>query len=333
MGRPKDRNEYRLQLAESFAHVLEEKGLEWKQEWEGVSPRNGITEVNYRGCNAFNLSLVSMMKGYDDPRWVTMVQIMDKDGKYHPGEKWHLKKGSKATYVEYWFPYDIKNKVSITWDKYKDEIDKGRSENEFRVNARYTGVFNACEIEGMPEISAYANTDISADELISKLSAEMGVPILNDGGDRAFYSPLDDKIHLPAMEVFHSEYAYNATTLHELSHSTGHERRLNRPLINSFGTDGYAYEELVAEMSSCFMGINLKTEMTSEHMENHKAYVKSWIAAIKNKPDILIKVIKDAQDVANYMDFKAGLISEKEYSKLVDSTKVITKVKELDRER
>jgi len=48
-----------------------------------------------------------MSKGYTDPRWVTMHQIMDPDKKYHPNEKWHLKKGSKATYVEYWYPYDV----------------------------------------------------------------------------------------------------------------------------------------------------------------------------------------------------------------------------------
>ena len=70
------------ELAESFAHVLEEKGLDWKKEWRGSgggAPFNGITKANYRGCNSFWLSLVSMMKGYDDPRWVTMVQIMDKE--------------------------------------------------------------------------------------------------------------------------------------------------------------------------------------------------------------------------------------------------------------
>lgn len=113
MSRPKNKDEYRAELADTFAHVLEEKGLEWQKEWRGSggsAPQNGITKACYRGCNAFWLSLISMMKGYDDPRWVTMVQIMDQDGKYHPKQNWHLKKGSKATYVEYWYPYDLKDK-------------------------------------------------------------------------------------------------------------------------------------------------------------------------------------------------------------------------------
>ena len=101
MAKPKSKDEYRAELAETFANVLEEHGLQWRKEWRGSggdAPHNGITKANYRGCNAFWLSLISMLKGYTDPRWVTMVQIMDNDGKYHPKEKWHLKAGSKATY-------------------------------------------------------------------------------------------------------------------------------------------------------------------------------------------------------------------------------------------
>ena len=133
MSRPKNKDEYRQEMAEAFAQVLEEKGLEWRKEWTGSggsAPHNGITKACYRGSNAFWLSLVAMMKGYSDPRWVTMVQIMDKDSKYHPKEKWHLKAGSKATYVEYWYPFDLKDKKALTWDQYKQEIQSGRRAGE-----------------------------------------------------------------------------------------------------------------------------------------------------------------------------------------------------------
>ena len=75
MGRPKNKEEYRAELAETFANVLEEKGLSWRKEWNGKgggAPHNGVTKANYRGCNAFWLSLIAMSKGYTDPRWVTM---------------------------------------------------------------------------------------------------------------------------------------------------------------------------------------------------------------------------------------------------------------------
>lgn len=335
MSRPKDKNEFRAEMAEAFVHVLEDKGLEWKKEWRGLggtAPQNGITKANYRGCNAFWLSLVAMMKGYSDPRWVTMLQIMDKDGKYHPKQKWHLKKGSKATYVEYWYPYDLAEQKALTWDQYKACLKDGRDEKEFKLSTRYTAVFNACDVEGMPEQDIIINPDVSQDELITKLSESMGVEILPDGGDQAYYSPSQDKIHLPTPESFISEYAYNSTALHELSHSTGHPSRLNRPQGAFFGTNQYAYEELVAEMCSCFMSAELQTEMSAAHIDNHRAYVRSWIQAISEKPDTLVRAIKDAQDAANYMDYQAGLITEKEYEKLRGSV-VEIKQKERSLER
>ena len=335
MSRPKNREEYRNEMAEAFTHVLEEKGLDWKKEWSGKggsAPQNGITKACYRGSNAFWLSLVSMMKGYDDPRWVTMVQIMDNKGTYHPKEQWHLKAGSKATYVEYWYPWDIKNKQALTWDQYKLELKNGRKEDEFRLSTRYTAVFNARDVEGMPEIPTVENHNISADEIITRLSDGMGVEILTDGGDQAYYSLSQDKIHLPTPSSFHSEYAFNATALHELSHSTGHPSRLNRNQSGFFGTPEYAYEELVAEMCSCFMGADLQTEATPEHIENHKAYVQSWIQSIREKPETLIKAIKEAQEAANYMDWKAGVIDDKEYQKAAGSVMEI-KIKEKERER
>ena len=274
MAKPKNKDEYRAELAETFANVLEEHGLQWRKEWRGTggdAPHNGITKANYRGCNAFWLSLISMLKGYTDPRWVTMVQIMDNDGKYHPKEKWHLKAGSKATYVEYWYPYDIENKKALTWEQYKHEIANGRNTSEFRLSTKYTAVFNAHDIEGMPELPTFEESDITQDELIAKLSEGMEVEILTDGGDRAYYSPSQDKIHLPSPGSFTSEYAFNATALHELSHATGHPSRLDRDMGGFFGSSQYAYEELVAEMCSCFMGVNLDQTASPDHINNHTA--------------------------------------------------------------
>ncbi len=335
MARPKNKDEYRAELADAFAHVLEERGLEWRKEWTGSgggAPHNGITKACYRGTNAFWLSLVSMLKGYSDPRWVTMVQIMDNGGKYHPKQKWHLKAGSKATYVEYWYPYDVKNKKALTWEQYRDEVANGRKDTEFALSTKYTAVFNASEVEGMPEIQIPETPDVSQDELIGRLCAGMGVQIFLDGGDRAYYSPSQDNIHLPTPESFTSEYAFNATALHELSHSTGHPDRLNRDMAGFFGSAEYAYEELVAEMCSCFMGVNLSAEATPDHIDNHKAYVQSWIQAIRDKPETLVKAIKDAQAAASFMDWKAGLITDMEYAKCVGSVMEV-KPKTRDRER
>lgn len=317
MSRPKNKDEYRADLAEAFAHILEEKGLEWKKEWHGSSsaPYNGITKAHYRGINAFYLSLVAMSRGYTDPRWVTMVQIMDRDGKYHPKENWHLQEGSKAVYVEYWYPYDPKDKKALTWEQYGEELRAGRSPEDFFLRTKYTAVFNGQNVDGMPELEKLPEKAIKPDQIVGTLSRNMGVPISYDGGDRAYYSPLSDSIHLPPPGAFENDYAFNATALHELAHSTGHISRLNRSQIGAFGSAAYAYEELVAEMSSCFMGAGLTVQPTEQHINNHKAYVQSWVQAVRNRPETLVKAIKDAQTAANYMDWKSELITEAEYLK------------------
>ena len=330
MPRPKNKDEYRAELAETFAHILEEQGLNWKKEWHGQginAPYNAVTKAHYRGINAFWLSLVSMAKGYTDPRWVTMVQIMDNDGKYHPKESWHLKKGSKAAYVEYWYPYDLKEKKAVTWKQYKDALKDGRTEAEFKLSSRYYAVFNAQNVEGMPPLEVKQVQSVPIDQLVQTLSQNMGVPVFTDGGDRAYYSPGRDEIHLPKPESFFSEYAFNSTALHELAHSTGHASRLNRDLSGGFGSQAYAYEELVAEMCSAFMSADLAAEATQEHIENHKAYVQSWIQAIREKPETLVKAIKDAQEAAAYMDSQAELIPEEENRKVVESAMEISEEK------
>ena len=143
---------------------------------------------------------------------------------------------------------------------------------------------------------------------------------------------MQDKIHLPTPGSFQSEYAFNATALHELSHSTGHPNRLNRPQGALFGTPQYAYEELVAEMCSCFMGVDLDVTATPQHLDNHKAYVQAWIQSIRDKPETLIRAIKDAQAAATYMDYKAGLITDMEYERACGSVLEV-KQKERGRER
>ncbi len=321
--RPKNKDEHREKLAEMFVNLLEEDGLKWKsglKNFRALGHHNGVTKSNYKGLNVFTLWITSVMKGYDDTRWVTMNQIMDKQNKYHPNEKWHLKKGTKATYVEYWYPYDLENKKALGWDEYKKELTNGRKQEDFTLRTKYTGVFNASCVEGMPQLKKLEAGEQNVAEIISKLSENMNVPITFDSTRTPCYVPSADKIYIPHKESYEAEYEFNSTALHELAHATGHSSRLDRNIENSFSTKDYAYEELVAEMSACFMSIDIEQEQTVEHINNHKAYVGSWVKKIKDEPEVLVKAVKDAQNCAKYMDFKAGLITEQEYNGITNST-------------
>lgn len=161
--------------------------------------------------------------------------------------------------------------------------------------------------------------------MINTLSSNMGVDIVHDGGDRAFYRQKEDKIHLPDSGVFFTEYAYHSTALHELAHSTGHPSRLDRNLNGGFGSEDYAYEELIAEITSCFMSAELEIPQLDEDLNNHKAYVQSWVSAIREKPESLVKAIVEAEKTAAYMEYKAELIPEVEYREVIDSMTEINK--------
>lgn len=98
-----------------------------------------------------------------------------------------------------------------------------------------------------------------------------------------------------------------------MSHATGAEHRLNRSQNGRFGTEPYAYEELVAEISSCFLASELPMEQTEGHLQNHKAYVQNWIQGIKEQPEALFHAVKEAEQAVAYLEYHGGLMPREEY--------------------
>ena len=293
------------QLAEQFLHILEEEKLDWKKEWSGLSgrPYNPVSKTVYHGSNYFSLLLTSMAKGYQDPRWCTFAQIKE--------QGWTLKAGKgQSAKIEFWYPYDREQKKAISWQEFREA--GGQINDRYQLFSRAYSVYNGDMIVGIPKLEVTQN-EIQPVELVDTISGSMGVSNSYHKSDQAFYRPVEDRIYLPYRQQFHSEYAYASTALHELSHATGSEHRLNRKQGGEFGTEPYAYEELVAEISSCFLSSELPMGQTEEHLQNHKAYVQSWIQGIKEQPDALFRAVKDAEQAAVYLEYHGGLITLEEY--------------------
>lgn len=293
------------QLAEQFLHILEEEKLDWRKEWSGIPerPYNPISKTVYHGSNYFSLLLTSMVKGYQDPRWCTFAQIKE--------QGWTLKAGKgQSAKIEFWYPYDREQKKSISWQEFREV--GGQINDRYQLYSRAYSVYNGDMIIEIPKLEVRQN-EIQPVELVDTISRNMGVPISYHQTERAFYRPVEDRIYLPYRQQFDSEYAYASTALHELSHATGAEHRLNRKQGGEFGTEPYAYEELVAEISSCFLSSELPMGQTEEHLKNHKAYVQSWIQGIKEQPEALFRAVKDAEQAAAYLEYHGGLITLEEY--------------------
>lgn len=295
----KNKKTFREEIAEDFVKSLEEDNLVWIKGWNGGTgaPLNFARDEEYKGINKLYLKKVEIENDFNDNRWLTFKEIVDND--------YHLKKGSRGYKVEYFIPYDEKNKKWITWDEYKEKVNK----KECKIKPKYHTVFNASQIEGIEKLERkYELNEIEKEEVIEKISKGMGVDIVEkEGNDDAYYVIFIDEIVIPQRGQFKSREHYTATVLHELSHATGSENRLNRDMNNKFGSKKYGFEELIAEISSSFMGEYIRDSLNEDVLSNHKAYVKSWIKNIKEDKNFLFKAIKEADKASDYMIEKGEL--------------------------
>jgi antirestriction protein ArdC len=274
-------------VTERIIKMVEEKGhLPWQRPWK----RNKAFPCNidrpkesYKGINFWIL----LCQDYKSPYWLTFNQIKK-------GKGW-IKKGEKGTYIVFW--------------KFLEGKEKDGSPNGKRIPfLRYYLVWNLEQLdryEGkIPEADTKtAPLDFSPIDACEMVLDEMPQSrnMIKHGKNRAAYFPFSDHIEIPNKEDFNSVEEYYSTLFHELAHSTGHESRVNRKdaFGGGFGREKYSKEELVAEISTCFLchmvGIADKT------VDNSAAYLGAWLKKLKNDPKLLITAASAAQKATDYI--------------------------------
>lgn len=303
-------NKMREEMKEAFIKALKEDQIPWHCDWIRMGrPENAVTGKQYRGVNSVWLSYTQDRKGYQDPRWCTFKQAQN--------EGWKVRKGEKGARVEFWSLYDTETKQKISGDKVtelREQLGDGFYGRVKPISSVYT-VFNAEQIEGIPERMAERVQSLLPEELLAEkrdvLLKNMGLSF-KEGGNEAFYQPQNDQITMPEMERFRSVYGYMSTFLHEAGHATGHESRLDRNIKNSFGTPDYAREELRAEIASAFTAQELGLPGTDAAFTNHKAYIQDWIMVLEKEPGELFAAIRDAEGIADYLMEKGEFAREEE---------------------
>lgn len=295
----KQQSKVREMMIKQFLESLKKNQIPWQKGWDDYcTPFNPVSHTKYKGINSFWLMVVAHELKFDDPRWVTFKQAQSKG--------WAIKKGSKGTLVEFWAPYDTVDKKIVNNNDIKDLIAKyGKEDALARIfyMARSYKVFNGSQVEGIPEFEK-KEYNLSTKELLEIRDTMLGNMDVkfDEGGNMACYIPALDKIEMPAMSAFHSDYSYMATFLHESAHATSHSKRLNRPISGTYGSMDYAKEELRAEIASAFTSAEtgIKYEQNSA-MENHTAYIQNWINVLENEPKELFYAIKDAEKISDYL--------------------------------
>lgn len=289
-------SEYRKAVTERLIGMLESGTAPWQKPWDaGIAAMNRPHNFNgrpYHGVNALMLWCTAIDKGYEDPRWLTFKQVNKLGG--------HVNKGEKAQIVEYW-----------QWEKEVENPETGEKEKVPLEHPKVyrAAVFNADQCTGLPKLRRQAQQWSPVERAENIISAN-GVPVTHNTDGSAFYSPGGDYICLPPRESFATVDAYYSTLLHEVGHSTGHPTRLNREFGGPFGSEGYAREELRAELASTFLCGELGIATTGSD-EQHAAYVKSWVSALKNDYNEIFRAAADAEKICNYLYER-----EKEYLQL-----------------
>lgn len=293
--RPDSRESFADKVAAQIIEKLEAGTAPWQVPWtpgsqEGVLPYNATTGQRYKGIN----SIILMMQGHVDPRWLTYKQA--------EGVGVQVRRGEKGVTCQKW-----------TFDAARAERDDSgnivRDSKGEAIKTRYPlssprmtlfTVFNASQTEGMPPLEKNAQTDLtwSPREQAQALLNASGATIEHHDQGGAFYRPSTDSIHLPVKERFPTADGYYVTALHELGHWTGHESRLKRDLSNAFGSPEYAKEELRAEIASMMLGQALDI---GHDPGQHVAYVDHWVAILKKDPQEIFRASADAEKIHRHL--------------------------------
>jgi len=277
-----------------------EKGVRpWVRPWNAEHPAGRITRPlrhngkPYSGINVLSLWASAMAQNFAAPIWMTFKQASELDA--------HIRKGEKGSLVVY--------ADSIT-RKETDEKTGGEIDREIPFLKGYT-VFNVEQIEGLPEVY-YAKAAPTLDpvariEHAEKFFGALGANIRH-GGNRAFYSIAADAIQMPPFESFQNADSYYATLAHECTHWTGSKTRLDRDFGgHRFGSEGYAVEELVAELGAAFLCADL--ELALEPREDHASYIATWLKVLAADNRAVFTTAAHAQRAAEFINSRATEIA------------------------
>lgn len=271
-------------LLQTFIAMIEAGVPPWRQPWangaSGSLPLRADGQP-FSGTNCWILAAIGASAGRASPYWFTFKQALGIDAP--------VRKGERGQHV-------ILCKVRA--------VDAAGDDGELETRAlKYLKtyvVFNGDQLESLPEpfrgapaIDEGLRSSLR-DEVLDAIPAEIVI-----GGERAYYSRLTDRIHLPTPEAFVSADEFQSTKSHEMAHWAGGPSRLNREFGKRFGDQAYAFEELIAEIAAAQLGLHLRTP--PQTLASHASYLAGWAAMLKARPGALIEASCHAQRAVDFL--------------------------------
>lgn len=345
-GKRKNKSDEILKkFADMMVKIIETaKANNWKKGWMGVNgsvqglPQN-ISGRTYSGGNSFFLMFNTAEQGYKTPVYMTFLQAKDQNLQVKPGEK-------SVPVFKWGLSIKDEDGNKISEEVYNTMSKEERSKLVVRPFPRVFSVFNIDQTNleevnkkkydaivarfKVPEQEVKDTDGMYVNEALDRMfetKAWYAKIQYDKPSEQAFYRPSTDTIVLPMKsqfklgqtpeEVYRDGMEYYSTALHEMAHSTGHEDRLDRS-FGQHGTDNYAHEELIAEMTSALVGSTMGFDR--KILENNANYLSGWLNRLKGKPetistimtdvgkasDMIIDKIDEQRIALNQMPLKAG---------------------------
>ncbi|GAF83736.1 unnamed protein product [marine sediment metagenome] len=270
-------------VTDRIVQALEAGTVPWQKSWAGTAglARNLKSGKVYRGVNAWLTNLMP----FESPFWLTYKQSQAIGG--------NVRKGEKSTPLVFWKQWETKDKR--TGDDIKLPV------------LRFYSAFNVEQCDGLgdkvPQPEPPRNPDftpIERCEAVADTYLKHG-PRLEIAGTQPSYSPTIDQVTMPSPTRFNTGEDYYNVLFHELTHSTGHQSRLNRKTVTEsqlFGGYNYGCEELVAEMGAAFLSAECRVDALSIQ-ENQSAYIAGWLRTIKRDSKLVVTAAAQAQKAAD----------------------------------
>ena len=260
--------------------------LPWQKPWRGGRagmPKNLLSQKEYRGVNVMMLSC----SGYESPYFLTYKQAQEVGG--------HVNKDERGT--------------TIIKALYRE--DEATDKSKYIGLKTYT-VFNSSQctlpetltklIPTTPSIPEHERIDL-AEAIVEKMPDRPTITHCQPEREKvAYYQRGTDTVQIPALSAYDHREFYYAVMFHELGHSTGHTKRLDRATLKDslrFGDTNYSKEELVAEMTAAFLCGTVGIEETT--LTSSAAYIEGWLAKLKSDKTLLVTAAREAQKAADFI--------------------------------
>jgi len=285
-----ERQDVYTRITDKIIADLEQGVRTWMKPWNAGNTAGRIMRplrfngIAYSGINILMLWAESVAKGFSSPTWMTFRQAAELDA--------HVRKGEKGSLVVF------ANAITRT-----EENDEGEQEERSIPYMKGYTVFNVEQIDGLPE-TYYTKPEITTTPVERIAHAEAFFTATKADtryrGDRAYYSADGDYIQMPVIDAFRDAESFYATLAHESAHWTKHPARLARDFgRKTWGDEGYAREELVAELASAFLCADLG--LTPEVREDHAAYIGSWLKVLQNDKRAIFSAASHAQKAVDFL--------------------------------